>query len=102
MGPGGIATIIAASSLAIIAIAISYFIVRATRVVDELQKTIASVNRIATTAENFTEKLSGLVSNLTSMNSGLTKIVSSVSSLIPGVATFTSRKSHKTEQREQQ
>jgi Na+/alanine symporter len=101
MGPGGIATIIAASSLAIIALAIGYFIIRATRVIDELQKTIASVNRIATTAENFTEKLSGLVSNLTTMNTGLSKVISSAASLIPGVASFTARKGNKSEQKEQ-
>ena len=92
MGPGGIATIIAASSLAIIAIATAYFIVRATRLVDEIRKTVASVNKIATTAENFTEKLSGLVSNLTSMNTGFTKVVSSV----------IARKLGKHEQKEQQ
>ena len=35
MGPGGIATIIAASSLAVIAIAIAYVVVRVGRIVDE-------------------------------------------------------------------
>jgi Na+/alanine symporter len=84
MGPGGIATIIAASALMVIAIAVAYFIIRASRILDELQETIASVNRIATTAENFTEKIGGLVTNLTSMNSGIFKLISSISSFVPG------------------
>ena len=50
MGPGGIATIIAASALLIIALALAYFIIRASRIMDEVQKTIQSINRIATTA----------------------------------------------------
>ena len=84
MGPGGIATIIAASALLIIALALAYFIVRASRIMDEVQKTIQSINRIATTAENVTEKIGGLVSNLSSMNSGVFKLISSISSFIPG------------------
>ena len=95
MGPGGIATIIAASSLIIIAISLAYFIVRAARLMDEVQRTIQSVNRIATTAENFTEKLSGLVSNFSSMNSGLFKIITQISSFIPGrKSSATSQKEH--------
>ena len=84
MGPGGIATIIAASALLIIALALAYFIIRASRIMDEVQKTIQSINRIATTAENVTEKIGGLVTNLSSMNSGVVKLISSISSFIPG------------------
>jgi uncharacterized protein YoxC len=86
MGPGGIATIIAAGALMVIALAIAYFIVRASRLMDEINKTIQSVNRIASTAENLTEKLGSLVTNLTSVNSGIFSLLSSVTSLIPGFA----------------
>ena len=44
MGPGGIATIIAASSLAVIAIAISYTVIRASRLIDEITATISMIN----------------------------------------------------------
>ena len=44
MGPGGIATIIAASSLAVIALAIAYAIVRLGRLVDEASATLKSVS----------------------------------------------------------
>ena len=44
MGPGGIATIIAASSLAVISIAISYTVIRASRLIDEITTTISMIN----------------------------------------------------------
>lgn len=44
MGPGGIATIIAASSLAVIAVAISYAVIRASRLIDEITKTVSMIN----------------------------------------------------------
>ncbi len=44
MGPGGIATIIAASSLAVIAVAIAYAVIRASRLIDEITKTVAMIN----------------------------------------------------------
>ena len=44
MGPGGIATIIAASSLAIIAVAVAYTVVRASRLIDEITKTVSMIN----------------------------------------------------------
>jgi uncharacterized protein YoxC len=40
MGPGGIATIIAASSLAVIAIAIAYVVIRVGRLVDEAKASL--------------------------------------------------------------
>lgn len=92
MGPGGVATIIASCALIIIALAIAYFIIRAGRLMDEVQKTIENVNRIATTAENFTEKLSGLVSNLSSANSGIVKLVGSIVSLFPNRRNSNSQK----------
>ena len=44
MGPGGISTIIAASSLAVIALAISYTVIRVSRLVDEVTETISMIN----------------------------------------------------------
>ena len=44
MGPGGIATIIAASSLAVIAVAVAYTVIRASRLIDEITKTLSMIN----------------------------------------------------------
>ena len=43
MGPGGIATIIAASSLLVIAIAISYAVIRVGRFIDEAKASLKAV-----------------------------------------------------------
>jgi uncharacterized protein YoxC len=74
MGPGGIATIITASSLAVIAIAISYTVIRLSRLIDEVTQTISMINgplknlsnagksieqltkKISKTAENFLDE----------------------------------------------
>jgi uncharacterized protein YoxC len=84
MGPGGIATIIAASSLLIIAVAIGYAIVRVGQLLDEIHNTVKSVNRIVSTAENFTEKVTGSISGLIEKNSGLLKIVGSLVGALGG------------------
>ena len=83
MGPGGIATIIASCSLLIIALAIGYTIIRLSRLIDEVQKTVSSANRIVTTAENMTQKVNTLVTTLTEKNSGMLKVLGSLVSLIP-------------------
>ena len=66
MGPGGIATIIAASSLAVIAVAIAYTVIRASRLIDEITKTIAMINgplkslsNAGKSIESLTKKVSG-------------------------------------------
>jgi len=84
MGPGGIATIIAASSLLIIAVAIGYAIVRIGQLLDEVHNTVKSVNRIVGAAENFTEKVTGSISGLIEKNSGLLKIVGSLMAALAG------------------
>ena len=92
MGPGGIATIIVASSLLVIAFAMGYVIVRVGRLIDEIQKTLESVNRLVSNAENFTEKVTGSITNIIEKNSGLLKILGSFAT------TFASKKfsrSHK-------
>jgi len=48
MGPGGIATIIAASSLLVIAIAISYAVIRVGRFIDEAKASLKAVTEETT------------------------------------------------------
>ena len=84
MGPGGIATIIAASALMIIAVAIAYAIVRVGNLIDEVEKTVKSVNKIVSTAENFTEKVTGSITNLIEKNSGLLKILGTLATAFAG------------------
>ena len=91
MGPGGIATIIASCSLLIIALAIGYTIIRLSRLIDEVQKTVSSANRIVTTAENMTQKVNTLVTTLTEKNSGMLKLLGSLVSLIPNRKNNSSR-----------
>ena len=91
MGPGGIATIIASCSLLIIALAIGYTIIRLSRLIDEVQKTVSSANRIVTSAENMTQKVNTLVTTLTEKNSGMLKVLGSLVSLIPNRKNNSSR-----------
>lgn len=89
MGPGGIATIIAASSLVIIAVAIGYAIIRVGLLLDEVHETVKHVNRIVSTAENISEKVTGSITGLIEKNSGLLKIVGAL------VGKMANRKSHR-------
>jgi uncharacterized protein YoxC len=91
MGPGGIATIIASCSLLIIALALGYTIIRLSRLIDEVQKTVSSANRIVSTAENVTQKVNALVTTLTEKNSGMLKVLGSLVSLIPNRKNNSSR-----------
>jgi uncharacterized protein YoxC len=84
MGPGGIATIIAASALLIVAVAIAYAIVRVGNLIDEVEKTVKSVNKIVSTAENFTEKVTGSITTLIEKNSGLLKIIGTLATAFAG------------------
>lgn len=71
MGPGGIATIIAASALLLVASAFGYAIFRLTRLIDEAKTAIKSItqefingpiesiNRISKNVEAVTEKVVG-------------------------------------------
>ena len=65
MGPGGIATIIAASSLAIIAIAVAYTVVRASRLIDEITKTVSMINSPIKSISNAGKSLDELVKKIT-------------------------------------
>ena len=94
MGPGGIATIIAATSLLVIAFAIGYTIVRVGQLLDEIHETVRSINRVVATAENFTEKVTDSVTNLIEKNSGLLKVVGSLVGALAGKKFSRSHREH--------
>ncbi len=64
MGPGGIATIIAASSLAVIAVAVAYTVVRASRLIDEITKTVSMINSPIKSISNAGKSLEELVKKI--------------------------------------
>ena len=103
MGPGGIATIIAASSLCIIAAAVAYVVVRIGRLIDQAKATIdtftkettplieevtttvhlvngplESINKITKTAENIVDKVSSVTSDVVDKAGPAMKIASMV------------------------
>ena len=65
MGPGGIATIIAASSLAVIAIAISYTVIRLSRLIDEVTQTISMINSPLKNLSNAGKSIEQLTKKVT-------------------------------------
>ena len=95
MGPGGIATIIAASSLLVIAFALGYLIVRVGNLIDEIEETVKSVNHIVSTAENFTEKVTGSITSLIEKNSGFLKVFGSLAAAFAGKKFSRSDQEHK-------
>lgn len=99
MGPGGVATIIGASSLAVIAIAVAYVVVRVGRLIDEAKaslKTLTdetgplinevhttvtlvngplhSINRITKNAEEISSKFTEATSDFMNKNGSAVKI----------------------------
>jgi uncharacterized protein YoxC len=99
MGPGGIATIIAASALAVIAIAIAYAIIRLGRLIDEASAALRdiknetaplieevtttvslvngplqSINKISKSAEELSTKVTGAAGSFIDKNGSLLKI----------------------------
>ncbi|CAB4873448.1 MAG: DUF948 domain-containing protein [Actinobacteria bacterium] len=99
MGPGGIATIIASSALFIIAIAISYVVIRVGRFIDEAKVSLKSLteetaplidevhttvslvngplrsfNRITKNAEEISDKVTDVTSSFISKNGSAVKI----------------------------
>jgi uncharacterized protein YoxC len=99
MGPGGIATIIAACALFIIAIAISYVVIRVGRFIDEAKLSLKSltdetaplieevhttvtlvngplksINRITKNAEDLSDKVSDATSSFISKNGSAVKV----------------------------
>ena len=99
MGPGGIATIIAACALFIIALAISYVVIRVGRFIDEAKLSLKSltdetaplieevhttvtlvngplksINRITKNAEDISDKVSDATSSFISKNGSAVKV----------------------------
>ena len=87
MGPGGIATIIAATSLFVIAIAIAYAVVRVSRLVDEARSSLHAFTEETTPLlEESTRTLELINSPLESI-ARITKNVEEVSSKVSGATT---------------
>ena len=84
MGPVGIATIIASASLLLIAGAIAYAVFRVARLIDEVQKTVRSVNRITTSAEKATEKINQALETLVDKNTNILKLLTGAASSLLG------------------
>ena len=82
MGPGGIAVIVLASAVVIIAVAIAYAIVKVGRLIDEVQESVRSVNKITHTAEEMTSKLSSSINGLFEKNSSLLKLLGGVATSV--------------------
>ena len=79
MGPGGIAAIIAASALIIIALAVGYAVLRLAKLIDEAAKTVRSVNRITSSAEVISDKVANAFGSIFE-NSSVAKIIGSIAS----------------------
>ncbi len=82
MGPGGIAAVIAAVSLLIISVAIAYAIFRVGRLIDEVQESVRSVNKITHTAEEITAKISKGVNTVFDKNANLVKLLTGVATTL--------------------
>ena len=65
MGPGGIATIIAASSLAVIAVAVAYTVVRVSRLIDEITTTVSLINKPLTSISKAAKSVEDLSTKVT-------------------------------------
>lgn len=103
MGPGGIATIIAASSLAVIAVAIAYVVIRVGRLVDEAKDSLKvitaeaaplidevhttvtlvngplhSINRVSKNIEEMSEKVSEAASGFIDKNASAVKVAGAI------------------------
>ena len=103
MGPGGIATIIAASSLAVIAVAIAYVIIRIGRLVDEAKASLKvlteetaplidevhttvtlvngplhSINRVSKNIEEMSEKVSEATQSFVNKNGSAVKVAGAI------------------------
>lgn len=103
MGPGGVATIIASSAVFIIAIAISYVVIRVGRFIDEAKVSLKSLtdetapllqevhttvtlvngplksfNRITKNAEDISEKVAGATGSFMNKNGSAVKVAAAL------------------------
>mgnify|MGYP003348237963 FL=1 len=92
MGPGGIATIIAAASLLVIAVAIGYAVIRLSRLIDEAKVSLkAFTDETAPLIKESTRTVELVNGPLESINK-ITKNVEAVSDKVAGAAdTFVSK-----------
>lgn len=87
MGPGGIATIIAAASLFVIAVAVAYAVFRVSRLIDEARTSLHAFTEETTPLlEESTRTLELINSPLESI-ARITKNVEEVSSKVSGATT---------------
>ena len=92
MGPGGIATIIAAASLFVIAVSIAYAVVRLGRLIDEAKASLKEFTNQTSPLIAESTKTVELVNQPLASLARITKNVETVSEKLAGVATdFTSK-----------
>lgn len=84
MGPGGIATIIAATSLLVLAIAISYTVIRISRLIDEAKLSLKAFTEDTTPLLNESTRTLELINGPLESIAKITKNVEEVSSKVTG------------------
>lgn len=92
MGPGGIATIIAATSLLVIAFALGYAVIRLSRLIDEAKVTLKAFTDETTPLIKESTRTVELVNGPLESINKITKNVEAVSDKVAGAAdTFVSK-----------
>jgi uncharacterized protein YoxC len=87
MGPGGIATIIAAVSLLVIAIAISYTVLRVSRFIDEAKVSLKAFTEDTTPLITESTRTLELINSPLESFAKITKNVEEVTSKVTGATT---------------
>jgi uncharacterized protein YoxC len=87
MGPGGIATIIAAVSLLVIAVAISYTVIRVSRFIDEAKASLKAFTDDTTTLLAESTRTLELINSPLESFAKITKNVEEVTTKVTGATT---------------
>ncbi len=87
MGPGGIATIIAAVSLMVVAIAISYTVIRVSRFIDEAKTSLKAFTEDTTPLLAESTRTLELINSPLESFAKITKNVEEVTSKVTGATT---------------
>jgi len=87
MGPGGIATIIAATSLFVIAIAIAYTVIRVSKFIDEAKTSLRAFTDDTTPLLNESTRTLELINGPLESFAKITKNVEEVTSKVTGATT---------------
>ena len=87
MGPGGIATIIAAASLFVIAIAVAYAVFRISKLVDEAKVSLKTFTDDTTPLLQESTRTLELINSPLESFAKITKSVEDVTTKIPGATT---------------